>query len=75
MVRARVCRLVSGFESSGGWTTGALSSIGSKGGTVTAPTGAVYGRAEIYFYLTSGWLNVDDVSVTPTTTVNVSETL
>jgi hypothetical protein len=34
----------------------------------------VFGRAEVYFYLASGWLNVDDVSVTPTTTVNVSET-
>jgi len=42
---------------------------------VTAPAGGAYGRAEVYFYLASGWLNVDDVSVTPTTTVNISETL
>ena len=40
---------------------------------VTAPAGAVYGRVEVYFYLASGWLNVDDVSVTPTSTVNRSE--
>jgi RHS repeat-associated protein len=51
------------------------SSFTEKGGTVTAPTGAVFGRVEIYFYLASGWLNVDDVSVTPTTTTNISETL
>ena len=54
---------------------GLPSSFAEKGGTVTAPAGAVYGRAEVYFYLASGWLNVDDVKVTPTTTVNVSETL
>ncbi len=53
---------------------GLPSSFAEKGGTVTAPAGAVYGRVEVYFYLASGWLNVDDVSVTPTTTVNVSET-
>ena len=53
---------------------GLPSSFAEKGGTVTAPAGAVYGRAEVYFYLASGWLNVDDVSVTPTSTVNVSET-
>jgi hypothetical protein len=49
-------------------------SFTEKGGTVTAPAGAVFGRVEAYFYLASGWLNVDDVSVTPTTTTNVSET-
>jgi RHS repeat-associated protein len=58
----------------GSAASGLPSSFTEKGGTVTAPTGAVYGRAEIYFYLASGWLNVDDVSVTPTTTTNVSET-
>jgi len=54
---------------------GLPSSFTQKGGTVTAPTGAVYGRAEAYFYLASGWLNVDDITVTPTTTTNVTETL
>jgi RHS repeat-associated protein len=59
----------------GSAANGLPSSFAEKGGTVTAPVGAVFGRVEIYFYLASGWLNVDDVSVTPTTTVNVSETL
>ncbi len=58
----------------GSAANGLPSSFAEKGGTVTAPAGAVYGRAEVYFYLASGWLNVDDVKVTPTTTVNVSET-
>jgi len=58
----------------GSAAAGLPSSFTQKGGTVTAPTGAVYGRAEVYFYLASGWLNVDDITVTPTTTANVSET-
>ena len=53
---------------------GLPSSFAEKGGTVTAPAGAVYGRAEVYFYLASGWLNVDDVSVTPTSTTNTTGT-
>ena len=38
------------------------------GGEVTAPYGAVTAKIQIYLYMGSGWINIDDVTFAPTPT-------